>query len=48
MFYFYGNGDVAWSYPGTDDESRSTQATADLMRNQYAGVAAVVIGRRRR
>ena len=46
MFDFYGNGDVAWSYPGTDDESRSTQATADFMRNQYADVVAFVIGRR--
>ena len=46
LFDWYGNGDVTWSFLGTDDEARSTQASADFMRSQYRGVAAVVIGRR--
>ena len=46
LFDWYGNGDVAWSFPGTDDEARSTQASADFMRSHYRDVAAVVIGRR--
>jgi dihydrofolate reductase len=46
LFDWYGNGDVAWSFPGTDDEARSTQASADFMRSHYRDEAAVVIGRR--
>jgi dihydrofolate reductase len=46
LFDWYGNGDVAWSFPGSDGESRSTQASADFMRSHYRDVAAVVIGRR--
>src|SRR3712207_3230919 len=46
LFDWYGNGDVTWSFPGTDDEARSTQASADFMRSHYRDVAAVVIGRR--
>jgi dihydrofolate reductase len=45
LFDWYGNGDVSWSFDGSDDECRSTQASADFMRAQYAGIAAVVIGR---
>ena len=41
-----GNGDVAWSFPGTDDEFRTTQASADFMLGQYRDVETVVIGRR--
>ena len=46
MFDWLGNGDVAWSFEGTDDEFRTTQASADFMQRMYRGVAAVVIGRR--
>jgi dihydrofolate reductase len=46
LFDWYGNGDVAWSFPGSDDEARSTQASADFMRRHYRDLAAVVIGRR--
>src|ERR687898_570736 len=45
LFDWYGNGDVTWSFPGADDEARSTQASADFMRTHYRDVAAVVIGR---
>jgi dihydrofolate reductase len=46
LFDWYGNGDVEWSFPGSDAVSRSTQASAAFMRAQYRDVAAVVIGRR--
>jgi dihydrofolate reductase len=46
LFDWYGNGDVAWSFEGSDGESRSTQASADFMRAYYEGIATVVIGRR--
>jgi dihydrofolate reductase len=46
LFDWYGNGDVEWSYPGSDAVSRSTQASAAFMQIQYRDVAAVVIGRR--
>jgi hypothetical protein len=46
LFDWYGNGDVTWSFPGSDGESRSTQASADFMRSQYRDMAANVIGRR--
>ncbi|HET6920989.1 MAG TPA: dihydrofolate reductase [Jiangellaceae bacterium] len=47
LFDWYGNGNVTWSFPGADGESRRTQASADFMRSQYRDMAAVVIGRRR-
>jgi dihydrofolate reductase len=46
LFDWSGNGDVAWSFPGADDEFRTTQASADFMTSRYRDVAAVVIGRR--
>jgi dihydrofolate reductase len=46
LFDWYGNGDVAWSFPGSDGESKSTQASADFMRSHYRNMATVVIGRR--
>ena len=46
LFDWYGNGDIAWSFPGSDDQARSTQASADFMRSHYRDLAAVVIGRR--
>jgi hypothetical protein len=29
LFDWYVNGDVTWSFPGGDDEFRTTQASAD-------------------
>ena len=46
LFDWYGNGDVTWSLPGTDDEFRTTQASPDFMQSRYRDVAAVVIRRR--
>jgi dihydrofolate reductase len=46
LFDWYGNGDVAWSFEGSDDEVRTTQASADFMRAHYENIAVVVIGRR--
>jgi dihydrofolate reductase len=46
LFDWLGNGDVAWSFPGNDDEVRTTQASADFMLSHYRDIAAVVIGRR--
>jgi dihydrofolate reductase len=46
LFDWLGNGDVTWSLPGSDDEARSSQASADFMTSHYANTAANVIGRR--
>ena len=46
LFDWLGNGDVAWSLPGSDAEVRSSQASADFMTSHYANTAANVIGRR--
>ncbi len=46
LFDWYGNGDVVWRFPGSDGDSRSTQASADFMRHHYRDLATVVIGRR--
>ena len=46
LFDWLGNGDVAWSFEGSDDQTRTTQASSDFMLNHYRGMAAVVIGRR--
>ncbi len=46
LFDWLGNGDVAWSFPGSDGESRTTQASADFMLDVYGDMAANVIGRR--
>jgi dihydrofolate reductase len=46
LFDYLGNGDVAWSFPGSDDEARSTKATADFMLSTYHDIAVNVIGRR--
>ena len=46
LFDWLGNGEVAWSFPGTDDQAQSTQASADFMRSHYRDVAVVVMGRR--
>ena len=45
LFDWLGNGDVAWSFPGSSGESRTAQASADFMLSQYRDMAAVVIGR---
>jgi dihydrofolate reductase len=46
LFDWYGNGEVGWTFPGNDNEFRTTRASADLMRALYADVAVEVIGRR--
>ena len=46
MFDWLGNGDVSWGFPGSVDEVRTTQASADFMQSQYRDMAVVVIGRR--
>ena len=46
LFDWLGNGDVAWTFPNSDDELRTSQASADFMREHYADVACVVMGRR--
>jgi dihydrofolate reductase len=46
LFDWLGNGDVAWSFEGSNDEVLTTRASADFMRETYAGIAANVIGRR--
>ena len=46
LFDWLGNGDVAWPFPGTDGELRTTQASADFMLDVYGDMAANVIGRR--
>src|ERR687896_1840223 len=46
LFDWLGNGDVAWSFPGSDGESRTTQASADFVLDLYGDMAANVIGRR--
>jgi dihydrofolate reductase len=46
LFDWLGTGDVSWSLPGSDDEARSTRASADFMTSHYGNTAANVIGRR--
>src|ERR671917_1270428 len=46
LFDWLGNGDVTWSLPGSEGESRTTRAWADFMTSHYRDVAANVIGRR--
>jgi dihydrofolate reductase len=46
LFDWYGNGDVAWRFPNSPEDSRSSQASADFMTSHYANLAVVVIGRR--
>ena len=46
LFDWLGNGDVAWSFPGSDGEAHTTQASADFMLDVYGDMAANVIGRR--
>ena len=46
LFDWLGNGDVAWSFPGSDDEAVTTQASSDFMLGVYGDMAANVIGRR--
>jgi dihydrofolate reductase len=48
LFDWLTSGDVSWSVPGSDDEARSTRASADFMTTLYANTAANVIGRRQR
>ncbi len=46
LFDWLGNGDVVWSFPGSDGEFRTTRASADFMLDVYGDMAANVIGRR--
>ena len=46
LFDWLGNGDVGWTFPGSDGELRTTQASADFMLDVYGDMAANVIGRR--
>jgi dihydrofolate reductase len=46
LFDWLGNGDVTWSFPGSDREWQSTQASADFMPSLYSDMATMVIGRR--
>ncbi len=46
LFDWLGNGDVGWTFPGSDGELRTTQASADFMLGVYGDMAANVIGRR--
>src|SRR3954454_13142625 len=46
LFDWLGSGDISWSLPGSDDEARSTEASADFMRSRYRNYGANVIGRR--
>ena len=39
LFDWLGNGDAAWSFPGSDGESLTTQASADFMLDLYADTA---------
>ena len=46
LFDWLGNGDVAWTFPGSDGELQTTRASADFMLDVYGDMAANVIGRR--
>ncbi|MFL5870872.1 MAG: dihydrofolate reductase family protein [Solirubrobacterales bacterium] len=46
LFDWLGGGEVSWSLPGSEDEARSTQASADFMAGHYGNTVANVIGRR--
>jgi dihydrofolate reductase len=46
LFDWLGSGDVGWTLQGSDDEARSSRASADFMTSHYANTAANVIGRR--
>jgi dihydrofolate reductase len=46
LFDWLTSGDVDWSFPGSEYEARSTQASADFMTSLYADTAANIIGRR--
>jgi hypothetical protein len=46
LFDWLGSGDVGWSLPGSDDEARSSRASADFTTSHYANTATNVIGRR--
>ncbi|HYH11055.1 MAG TPA: hypothetical protein VD789_01780 [Thermomicrobiales bacterium] len=46
LFDWFGNGDVTWSFDETDRMFQSTRASADFMRNHYANIGTMVIGRR--
>jgi len=46
LFDWLGNGDVGWTFPNSEGELKTTQASADFMLGVYGDMAANVIGRR--
>ena len=46
LFDWLVNGDVKWTFPGSDGELQTSQASADFMLGVYGDMAANVIGRR--
>ena len=46
LFDWLVNGDVAWTFPGSESELKTSQASADFMLGVYGDMAANVIGRR--
>jgi hypothetical protein len=39
LFDWLGNGDVAWTFPNSEGELRTTQASADFMLDVYGDMA---------
>ena len=46
LFDWLVNGDVGWTFPGSEGELKTSQASADFMLGVYGDMAANVIGRR--
>jgi dihydrofolate reductase len=46
LFDWLVNGDVAWTFPGSEGALQTSQASADFMLGVYGDMAANVIGRR--
>ena len=46
LFDWLVNGDVKWTFPGSEGELQTSQASADFMLGVYGDMAANVIGRR--
>jgi dihydrofolate reductase len=46
LFQWYGSGDTAFPVPGTDMEFKIARASADLLREEWATLGAIVTGRR--
>jgi dihydrofolate reductase len=46
LFDWLVNGDVAWTFPGSEGALQTSQASADFMLGVYGDMAANVVGRR--